>query len=107
MTAEEKVIVLDFGGQYNQLVARRVRECNVYCEIYSYRTPIEQIKAMAPNSIFLFINMMRKEKKEFGQSGCHPSWNMRSRVFLQGRKAFWTSLTDQETQGSGCGGSLD
>ena len=30
MTAEEKVIVLDFGGQYNQLVARRVRECNVY-----------------------------------------------------------------------------
>ena len=35
---EEKVIVIDFGGQYNQLVARRVRECNVYCEIYSYRT---------------------------------------------------------------------
>ena len=33
----EMVIVLDFGGQYNQLVARRVRECNVYCEIYSYR----------------------------------------------------------------------
>ena len=32
----EKVLVLDFGGQYNQLVARRVRECNVYCEIYSY-----------------------------------------------------------------------
>ena len=34
----ELVIVLDFGGQYNQLVARRVRECNVYCEIYSYKT---------------------------------------------------------------------
>ena len=32
---QEKVIVIDFGGQYNQLVARRVRECNVYCEIYS------------------------------------------------------------------------
>lgn len=30
---QEKVIVIDFGGQYNQLVARRVRECNVYCEI--------------------------------------------------------------------------
>ena len=43
--SQEKVIVIDFGGQYNQLVARRVRECNVYCEIYSYRTDIEQIKA--------------------------------------------------------------
>ena len=44
----ELVIVLDFGGQYNQLVARRVRECNVYCEIYSYKTDIEKIKAMNP-----------------------------------------------------------
>ena len=33
----ETVVVLDFGGQYNQLVARRVRECNVYCEIYHTR----------------------------------------------------------------------
>ena len=49
----ETVIVLDFGGQYNQLVARRVRECNVYCEIYSYKTPIENIKAMAPKGIIL------------------------------------------------------
>ena len=47
------VIVLDFGGQYNQLVARRVRECNVYCEIYSYRTDIEKIKAMNPKGIIL------------------------------------------------------
>ena len=50
---EEKIIVIDFGGQYNQLVARRVRECNVYCEIYSYRTDIEQIKAMNPKGIIL------------------------------------------------------
>ena len=49
----EKVLVIDFGGQYNQLVARRVRECNVYCEIYSYRTDIEQIKAMNPKGIIL------------------------------------------------------
>ena len=42
---QEKVIVIDFGGQYNQLVARRVRECNVYCEIYSYKTDLAQIKA--------------------------------------------------------------
>ena len=50
---QEKVIVIDFGGQYNQLVARRVRECNVYCEIYSYKTDIEQIKAMNPKGIIL------------------------------------------------------
>lgn len=53
MDQKEKVIVIDFGGQYNQLVARRVRECNVYCEIYSYRTDIEQIKAMNPMGIIL------------------------------------------------------
>ena len=50
---QEKVIVIDFGGQYNQLVARRVRECNVYCEICSYRTDLEQIKAMNPKGIIL------------------------------------------------------
>lgn len=50
---EERVIVLDFGGQYNQLVARRVRECNVYCEIYSYKTDIEKIKEMNPKGIIL------------------------------------------------------
>ena len=45
---KELVIVLDFGGQYNQLVARRVRECNVYCEIYSYKTDLEKIKHECP-----------------------------------------------------------
>ena len=50
---QEKVIVIDFGGQYNQLVARRVRECNVYCEIYSYKTDLEQIKSMNPKGIIL------------------------------------------------------
>lgn len=47
----ETVVVLDFGGQYNQLIARRVRECNVYCEIYSYRTDFEKIKALRPKGI--------------------------------------------------------
>ena len=53
MENQEKVIVIDFGGQYNQLVARRVRECNVYCEIYSYRTPLSEIHKMDPKGIIL------------------------------------------------------
>lgn len=50
---KELVVVIDFGGQYNQLVARRVRECNVYCEIYSYKTDLAKIKAMKPKGIIL------------------------------------------------------
>ena len=50
---QEQINVIDFGGQYNQLVARRVRECNVYCEIYSYRTDIAKIKEMQPKGIIL------------------------------------------------------
>lgn len=47
----EMIIVLDFGGQYNQLIARRVRECNVYCEVHPYNISLEQIKEMNPKGI--------------------------------------------------------
>ena len=47
----EKIIVLDFGGQYNQLIARRVRECDVYCEVRPYSMSLEEIKAEAPKGI--------------------------------------------------------
>ena len=48
---KETIIVLDFGGQYNQLIARRVRECNVYCEVKPYTISLDEIKAICPKGI--------------------------------------------------------
>ena len=48
MMSHQTVIVLDFGGQYNQLIARRVRECGVYCEVKPYTTSLDALKAMEP-----------------------------------------------------------
>ena len=48
---KELIIVMDFGGQYNQLIARRVRECNVYCEVHPYTLSLNQICEMNPKGI--------------------------------------------------------
>ncbi|MCI6190716.1 MAG: glutamine-hydrolyzing GMP synthase [Clostridium sp.] len=48
---KELILVLDFGGQYNQLIARRVRECNVYCEVHPYNMSLDKIKEMNPKGI--------------------------------------------------------
>jgi GMP synthase (glutamine-hydrolysing) len=48
---KELILVIDFGGQYNQLIARRVRECNVYCEVHPYTLSVAEIKEMNPKGI--------------------------------------------------------
>jgi len=49
----DTILILDFGGQYKQLIARRVRECQVYCEILPYTTPLETLKGMRPKGVIL------------------------------------------------------
>jgi len=51
MKEEEVILILDFYGQYNQLIARRVRECDVYSEILPFNTNIEKIKEKNPKGI--------------------------------------------------------
>lgn len=51
---KELILILDFYGQYNQLIARRIRECNVYSEIVPFNTSIEKIKEKNPKGI-IFI----------------------------------------------------
>ena len=50
---KEKVLILDFGSQYAQLIARRVRENNVFSEIVSHKTPAKQIQEINPKGIIL------------------------------------------------------
>ncbi len=52
-STREKVVILDFGGQYSMLIARRVREAGVYCELIPYDTPWSEIKRMQPSGIIL------------------------------------------------------
>lgn len=50
---QDMIIVLDFGGQYNQLIARRIRECNVYCEVHPYNMSLDKIRELQPKGIIM------------------------------------------------------
>ena len=49
----EQIVILDFGSQYTQVIARRIRECNVYCIIVAYNTPAREIAALRPKGLVL------------------------------------------------------
>ena len=53
MQQKELILILDFGGQYTQLIARRVRECHVYSEVIPWNTPLADILARRPKGIIL------------------------------------------------------
>ncbi|WP_038305112.1 glutamine-hydrolyzing GMP synthase [Kingella kingae] len=53
MTNQDKILILDFGSQVTQLIARRVREAHVYCELHSFDMPLDEIKAFNPKGIIL------------------------------------------------------
>ena len=55
----ERILIIDFGSQYTQLIARRVRELGVYCEIYSYNVSPHDIEQFSPSGIIL---SMRRKK---------------------------------------------
>ena len=69
MENKEFVIVVDFGGQYNQLIARRVRENHVYCEVYPYNKAVEKIKELKPQGVIFtggpiaYTRIMRLKSK--------------------------------------------
>ncbi len=78
MENKERVIVLDFGGQYNQLIARRVRECNVYCEILPYTVSLDKIKELNPTGIIFTGG----PNSVYDESSPHISKEIFSLIFL-------------------------
>ena len=82
---DEFVIVLDFGAQYSQLIARRIRECKVYCELLPFDTPVEELAALKPSGIVFSGGPASVYEDERAA--------VRSRVFSTSGCRFWASAT--------------
>jgi GMP synthase (glutamine-hydrolysing) len=72
MTTNEKIIILDFGSQYTQLIARKVRECGVYAEIYPFNISEEKLRSLAPNGIILSGG----PSSVYAEGAPHPSFDV-------------------------------
>ena len=75
MEEQEQILVLDFGSQYSQLIARRIRECHVYSQVLPFSTPVEKLRALKPRGIILSGGPC---------SGSSLSWAFRCWAFAMG-----------------------
>ena len=70
-TPFDKILIIDFGSQYTQLIARRVRECQIYSEIHPYDIPVDRVKSLSPQGIILSGGPASVYQKDAPL--CHPS----------------------------------
>ena len=99
MSVTEKIVVLDFGGQYNQLIARRVRESGVYCEILNYAAPVEQWRDSTLRGVILTGGPEQRLRAGRAAAG---------RGNLLARRALcWASATAMQLINAICGGKVE
>ena len=73
-TPFDKILILDFGSQYTQLIARRVRECQIYSEIHPYNIPVEKVRSLSPKGIIFSGGPASVYEKDAPQCDPALSW---------------------------------